>query len=234
MRNLRAFHDFLYLVQYRSHTPSTLAYLDEALDKFHATKAIYIEKGVRRGTSGTIHHFHIPKLAGLHAYSLHIPQMGTSPQYSTEITEACHQPMAKQAYRATNHKDYVKQMCRFLDRNEKIAFRRELLAWVEVEIPRQRIIANTIGFSPGYQQHSLDMLKMMQESAARLRMGQKQDIKRGLWLNKIPKHIYNELASLKDVYSLPDLDRALRAAQQLGPNVVSILKAVLQSHAHYS
>jgi len=233
MQNLRAFHDFLYLVQYRSHSPSTLAYLDEALDKFHATKAIYIEKGVRRGESGTINHFRIPKLAGLHAYSLHIPQMGSSPQYSTEITEACHQSMAKEAYRATNHKDYVKQMVRFLDRNDKISFCRELLVWFEVEIPRQRIEAEIIGFSPGYQRDSLNTLRLVQENAAKVRMGRKQDIKHGLWLNKKPKHTYDDIALLKMVYSLPDLDRALCVAQELGPNAVCIFNMVVPPHAHY-
>jgi hypothetical protein len=232
MQNLRAFHDFLYLVQYRSHSPSTLAYLNEALDAFHATKAIYIEKGVRRGTSGTMHHFRIPKLAGLHAYSLHIPQMGSSPQYSTEITEACHQPMAKDPYHSTNHKDYVRQMARFLDRKDKICFRRELLAWSEVEMPRQRIVAETIGFSPGYQQHSLDTLRLVQENTARLRMGRKQDIKRGLWLNKKPKYTYNDILSLINIYSLPDLDRALRVAQQLGQNAVRIFIMAAPSHTH--
>jgi hypothetical protein len=223
MKNLRAFHDFLYLVQYRSHTPSSLEYIREGLETFHKTKTIYVDKGVRRGTNGPIDHFRIPKLAGLHAYLLHIPEMGTSPQYSTEITEACHQTMAKAAYRATNHKDYAEQMCRFLDRKEKISFRQELMAWAHIEMPRQRLMVAVSSYSPGYQQQSLQVMKDLQDAAAKAQMGRKQGVKHGLWLNKKPKHIYTSISTLIDVYGIPDLTRALRAVQGLQANAVSIL-----------
>jgi hypothetical protein len=223
MRNLRAFHDFLYLVQYRSHTSSSLEYIREGLETFHKTKTIYIEKGARRGKNGTIDHFRIPKLAGLHAYLLHIPEMGTSPQYSTDITEACHQAMAKAAYRATNHKDYPEQMCRFLDRKEKITFLRELLAWAHLEMPRQRLMAEISSYSPGYQRQSLQIMKYLQGEAAAEQMGRKQGVKHGIWLNKKPNHIYTAISTLIDVYRLPDLPCALRAMQRLQVNTVSVL-----------
>jgi hypothetical protein len=111
MQSLRAIQDFLYLAQYRSHSHETLEYLEDALNTFHETKAIFIRNGSWRGKRGVIGHFNIPKLAGLHAYLHHIPQMGSSPQYSSEITETLHQTMAKMAYKITNQRNYPEQMC---------------------------------------------------------------------------------------------------------------------------
>ncbi len=54
-----------------------------------------------------------------HVYRL-ILLLGTTPQYSTDQSELLHIPMAKVPYKATNKKDYAPQICRFLDRREKI------------------------------------------------------------------------------------------------------------------
>jgi hypothetical protein len=129
IRCLRAFHDFLYLAQYRSHNPSTLGYLQKALNTFHSLKNVFINNGARRGDKKLIRHFKIPKLCGLHAYSYHIPWMGSSPQFSTEITEQCHKVMAKLAYKATNHRNYAIQMCHFMNRRDVILLTQELVAW---------------------------------------------------------------------------------------------------------
>ncbi len=40
--------------------------------------------------------------------------------------------MAKLPYRRTNHKAYTSQMCRFLDRQEKIRLFELFLAWSEL------------------------------------------------------------------------------------------------------
>ena len=56
-QNQCAFHDFLYLVQYQSHSEGTLDYMNKALHNFHSTKDEYIKAGVRQGrrtTSGKI------------------------------------------------------------------------------------------------------------------------------------------------------------------------------------
>lgn len=54
---------------------------------------------------------HVARLARL---------VGSVPQYSADATERCHITMAKEAYIATNHKDFEEQMCRYLDRIEKV------------------------------------------------------------------------------------------------------------------
>jgi hypothetical protein len=222
MRCLRAFHDFLYLVQYRSHTETTLGYLSDALKTFHQNKDIFIEKGVRRGKNGPLDHFCIPKLAGLHVYATHIPQMGTSPQYSTEITEAYHRPMAKDAYRATNHRNFLEQMCRFLDRNERIRFKHEFIEWARLEIPRQELMESITGFSPRYQRQSMQTLTQMQAAEVALLEGKKRPQKRGLWLNMKPHRAYEDLTSLSEAHGLPDLQPALNSFLGLRTNMVSL------------
>jgi hypothetical protein len=223
MRNLRAFHDFLYLVQYRSHSPTTLGYITKALRTFHQTKQVYIDKDVRKGasTGETMDHFRIPKLAGLHAYAMHIPEMGSSPQYSTEIVESSHQRMAKQPYRATNRKEYIVQMCRFLDRNDRIALQREFIEWVKLEIPRQNLMAEIVGYTPKYQKLSMNILKELEQEAFNKQNSRQHAHKRGLWLNKNPRYRYDDIKSLEEVYYLPDLTQALCTFQGSGARAVS-------------
>jgi hypothetical protein len=136
MRALRAIQDFGYLAQYQSHSEETLEYLRRALALFHSLLHTFVKDGIRLGAKKPKKnakkrkaHFKIPKLAGLHAYLFHIPEMGSSPQFSTEITETLHQTMAKAAYRATNRRDFVPQMCRFLDRTEKIRHMSSFIDW---------------------------------------------------------------------------------------------------------
>ncbi|KIM22688.1 hypothetical protein M408DRAFT_78738, partial [Serendipita vermifera MAFF 305830] len=130
MRCIRTFHDFLYLVQYRSHSTETIGYIHDYLEEFHEDKNVFIEAGVRRGKGKTIiPHFKIPKLALFHTYEWHIPQLGPSTQFTTEITETHHQPLAKEPFRATNKSQYAGQMCRYLDRKARIRHARELYQW---------------------------------------------------------------------------------------------------------
>ncbi|KAI9059490.1 hypothetical protein FKP32DRAFT_1614234 [Trametes sanguinea] len=49
-----------------------------------------------------------------------IKLFGTTDNYSTETTERLHIDFAKEAYRATNHKDEYPQMTRWLERREKM------------------------------------------------------------------------------------------------------------------
>jgi hypothetical protein len=159
MRALRAIQDFGYLIQYQSQSEETLRYLRRALSLFHSLlKTAFVKDGRRLGTKKPKKnakkpqpkpHFRIPKLAGLHVYGYHIPEMGSSPQFSSEITETLHQTMAKAAYRATNGRDFVPQMCRFLDRTERIAHMNAFIEWAikhrEEERAREHIARFPVG-----------------------------------------------------------------------------------------
>lgn len=60
----------------------------------------------------------------LHTLSQHyialIKALGTTDNYNTEYTECLHINFAKDAYKATNHKDELSQMTIWLERKEKI------------------------------------------------------------------------------------------------------------------
>lgn len=128
MEAMRGFLDFIYLAQYESHSTETLGYLEEALRKFHRYKHHISESGVRSGPKRN-GEFHIPKIELMHHVKRLIELLGSAPQFSSEQTERCHIDMAKTPYKATNRKDYAEQMCRYLDRRERVRLFSALTEW---------------------------------------------------------------------------------------------------------
>ncbi|KAJ7140543.1 hypothetical protein C8R43DRAFT_954828 [Mycena crocata] len=122
IRSVRALLDFLYLAQYPVHSTETLAQQDEALARFHENKEIFIELGIRSN-------FNLPKLHFLRHYPRSTTRFGTSDNFNTEYTERLHIDFAKQAYRATNHKDEYPQMTQWLERKEKILLHSKFIHW---------------------------------------------------------------------------------------------------------
>ncbi|KAI0038919.1 hypothetical protein FA95DRAFT_1659085, partial [Auriscalpium vulgare] len=122
VRAVRALLDFLYLAQYPSHSENTLMYLEEALQRFHDSKAVFEELGICA-------HFNIPKLHGLSHFVQSIRLFGTTKNYNTEATERLHIDYAKDTYRSTNHKDPFPQMTRWLVRREQIWQHDRYISW---------------------------------------------------------------------------------------------------------
>ncbi|KAG1802364.1 hypothetical protein EV424DRAFT_1351759 [Suillus variegatus] len=114
--------DFLYLAQYLCHSLETLQLLDDALSLFYENKDIFIDLGIRNN-------FNLPKLHVTRHYSYMIMMLGTTDNYNTEYTERLHIDYAKDAYRATNHKDEFAQMTRWLKRKEKILRHDKYVIW---------------------------------------------------------------------------------------------------------
>ena len=125
---MRAFLDFIYLAQYESHSTATLRYLRDALKDFHRYKHHIADSGVRSGARRN-DEFHIPKIELMQHVPRLIELLGTAPQFTSEQTERCHIDMAKQPYKATNRKEYSEQMCRYLDRDERIRMFSALMEW---------------------------------------------------------------------------------------------------------
>jgi hypothetical protein len=107
----RAAIDFIYYAQLRSHTERTLTAMEQALQQFHTYKHVFICLYIRK-------HFNIPKLHSLTHYASIIRLLGSADGYNTEASECLHIDFTKDAYRATNRKDYVKQMTTWLRRQE--------------------------------------------------------------------------------------------------------------------
>jgi hypothetical protein len=122
IKAVRALLDFLYLAQFSSHTNETIRHLQDSLAAFHDNKAIFIDLGVRE-------QFNIPKLHSLSHYVSSIRQFGTTDNYNTEQSERLHIDMAKDAYRATNHKDEYSQMTIWLERREKVEEHVAFINW---------------------------------------------------------------------------------------------------------
>lgn len=123
IRAVRALLDFLYLAQYPLHSSETLALMGDALDRFHSNKDIFVTLGVRE------HFANIPKLHFLKHFLDAIVLYGTTDNYNTEYTERLHIDLAKDAYRATNHKDEYSQMTLWLERKEKMHCHDKHIAW---------------------------------------------------------------------------------------------------------
>jgi hypothetical protein len=205
IKSVRAIQDFLYLAQYRSHSDTTLEYLEDALQTFHAMKDVFISTGVRIGKKKVIPHFKIPKLAGLHAYCRHIPEMGSSPQYSTEITEHNHQPMAKHAYKATNRINAMDQMARYLERREKVLLFNEFHAW-RFERSRTALIEQSLQqYSPRFRAHILPHILAARDNSSRSATATAQRLS----LARKPSLTCQEVTHVAEVYYLPDLAEAI-------------------------
>lgn len=118
----KALLDFLYIAQYPVHSTKTLTALEESLAEFHAKKVVFIDLGARGD-------FVIPKLHMLTHYVRAITLYGTTDNYSTESTERLHINFAKEAYRATNHRDELPQMTKWLERREKVLHHANYVSW---------------------------------------------------------------------------------------------------------
>ncbi|KDQ58872.1 hypothetical protein JAAARDRAFT_128116 [Jaapia argillacea MUCL 33604] len=125
--------DFLFLAQYKSHSTESLKEMKVALDDFHADKEVFVNLGACLGE-----HFNIPKIHMLEHYIQCIELFGTTDNYNTESTERLHIDYAKEAYRATNGKDYFEQMTDWLERRKKIAAFDIVLCWQRGEMPAPR------------------------------------------------------------------------------------------------
>ncbi|KAH9842998.1 uncharacterized protein C8Q71DRAFT_720384 [Rhodofomes roseus] len=121
----RALVDFIYYAQLRSHTDTSLAHMQAALDTFHRHKGIFVTLGIRE-------HFNIPKLHSLLHYIEAIRSRGTCDGYNTELPERLHIDLAKNAYRASNHRDYTEQMVKWLGRQEAVDLHAAYITWLKV------------------------------------------------------------------------------------------------------
>lgn len=122
IRAVRALLDFLHLARYPAHTSDTLVLLRRALQRFHENKHIFVTLGARAN-------WKLPKLHSLDHYLLSIMLFGTTDNYNTQYTEHLHIDFAKEAYRASNHRDKFPQMTLWLERREKVLRHEAYIQW---------------------------------------------------------------------------------------------------------
>lgn len=113
----------IYYSQLQEHTSESLAALQAALDAFHDNKGIFVREGIRD-------HFNIPKIHQMLHYIDAIESRGSADGYNSESPERLHIDFAKDAYRASNKREYVRQMTVWLGRQEAIAQFTAYLSWM--------------------------------------------------------------------------------------------------------
>jgi hypothetical protein len=121
---VKALVDFIYYAQLQCHTTETLETLLECFRLFHAHKQVLIDLEIRE-------HFNIPKLHNICHYVESIRGLGSADGYNTEFAERLHIEYAKDAYNASNKRDYTEQMALWLQRQEAIMIRKAYLRWLD-------------------------------------------------------------------------------------------------------
>lgn len=106
--------DFVYYARLPAHTTGTLDRLDEALQRFHDHKDVFIKYKIRTD-------FNINKIHSMCHYYEAIMELGAADGYNTETPERLHIEFAKRAYKATNRTRFFAQMTTYLERRERVA-----------------------------------------------------------------------------------------------------------------
>ena len=117
---IRALMDFRYLAQARVITDETCAAIDKALQAFHDNKQSIIDAGARRGKKNVIENWYIPKLEFLQSVVPNIRDNGVAIQWSADTTEHAYITDIKDPTRSGNNQNYEPQICRYLDRLDKL------------------------------------------------------------------------------------------------------------------
>ncbi|KAL0951815.1 hypothetical protein HGRIS_008482 [Hohenbuehelia grisea] len=155
IRAVRGLVDFIHYASLQSHTSHTLLAMRHALNEFHSHKNIFIELGGR-----TQPHFNIPKIHSLEHYEDLIRLFGSADGFNTESPERLHIDYAKNAYRASNRKDYIQQMVRWLDRQEAVDRFSAYLEWARPlctplsSTPGPHVLGTPFSNPPSQQQNT--------------------------------------------------------------------------------
>ncbi|KAF9470187.1 hypothetical protein BDN70DRAFT_845947, partial [Pholiota conissans] len=124
---VRAVIDFIFYASLQQQTTKSLFALRHSLETFHRLKDVFLELGGRSGD-----HFNIPKIHSLQHYDTLMELFGSADGYNTELPERLHIDYAKNAFRASNRKDYIAQMTRWLERQEAVDRFAQFLEWKQV------------------------------------------------------------------------------------------------------
>ena len=107
---------FRLLAQLDISSTVALELMRRSLARFHHHKDAIVELGYRRARR-----MDIPKHELMLNVLYSIPKMGAAQQYSTETSKKMHVAL-KVAYRGSNRKDFEEQICRTLDRDERLRY----------------------------------------------------------------------------------------------------------------
>ncbi|KAG1782276.1 hypothetical protein EV702DRAFT_960317 [Suillus placidus] len=117
---VRALIDFIYQAQSPTFTPSSITAMTSLLAEFHRFKGAIVNTEARRGTSGPIEHFEIPKLELLASFAQAIPNLSAPIQFTSETSERMLITHCKSPFMRTSHQcaSFTQQIIRLLDRKD--------------------------------------------------------------------------------------------------------------------
>ena len=114
IRTLRAFFEFCYIARRDVIDTKSLAELEEALDRFHQCRTIFVETGVCKG-------FNVPRQHFLHHYATLIRAYGAPNGLCSSITESKHIKAVKKPWRRSSRYKALGQMLLTNQRLNKLA-----------------------------------------------------------------------------------------------------------------
>jgi len=117
---IRALLDFRYLAQSQVISDRTCSSIEYSLQEFHSNKQAILDAGARRGKKSAILNWYIPKLEFLQSVASNIRANGVAIQWSADVTEHAHITTIKDPARSGNNQNYESQICRYLDRLDKL------------------------------------------------------------------------------------------------------------------
>jgi len=117
---IRALMDLRYMAQCPAPDDDLLACIDRSLLIFHDNKDIIMTLRARMGAKKPIENWFIPKLELMQSITSSTRNVGALIQWSADATEHAHVSEIKYPARRTNNNDYDPQICRHLDREEKL------------------------------------------------------------------------------------------------------------------
>lgn len=122
IRAIRGLVEFIYRAQDPVHTDSSIAAMQQALMDFHSAKQSILDLRARKGSSGPINHFRIPKLELMLSFGRQIKANGTLMQYSAEVPERLLITHCKTTFQRTsrNTRTYTDQVVEILNREETL------------------------------------------------------------------------------------------------------------------
>ncbi|KAG8788454.1 hypothetical protein FRC12_014553 [Ceratobasidium sp. 428] len=116
----------IYLAQLSVQSDRTLQAYEAAYESFMANRQAWIENGTRRGKKVVIPHFNIPKMHVIRHHTYHVRRKGSATNFTTETMEHLHIGL-KEAYRASNRREWKLQTVRWLNRRDMV---RDFEAWM--------------------------------------------------------------------------------------------------------
>ncbi|KAF9527842.1 hypothetical protein CPB83DRAFT_869722 [Crepidotus variabilis] len=117
---IRALLDFRYLAQSTIIDDTMCRQIEALLQLFHRHKKAILDAGARRGKKGPILNWQIPKLEFLQSVVPNLCLNGAPIQWTADVTEHAHISVVKEPADSGNNQSYEPQICRYLDRLDKI------------------------------------------------------------------------------------------------------------------